>query len=186
MFLAAKGRHTAAVGAALRLGADPNATDSYGYTALMEAALKGHADTVAALLEGLLSAEEKAEWESVTKPKIKQEALWSAAHRGDAAAVVRLAAEGASADAKKYGEPVVLGAAEFGHTEVVEALLRLGCDPNAPNRVGYPALMLAAMEGHGGVVGALLEVETELVRYAASQQASKQHDSQVARSCGRN
>jgi hypothetical protein len=36
------------------------------------------------------------------------------------------------------------------------------------------------------VVGALLEVETELVRYAASQQASKQHDSQVARSCGRN
>ena len=41
-------------------------------------------------------------------------------------------------------------------------------------------------EEEESVVGALLEVETELVRYVASQQASKQHDSQVARSCGRN
>ena len=55
------------------------------------------------------------------------------------------------------GCPAVVCATMMGHTEVVEALLRLGCDPNAPNRVGYPALMLAAMEGHGGVVGALLE-----------------------------
>ena len=39
-------------------------------------------------------------------------------------------------------------------TEVVEALLRLGSDPNAPSRSGWTALMCAARKGHGGVAGA--------------------------------
>ena len=70
----------------------------------------------------------------------------------------RLAGEGASADAKdEDGEPAVVMAADWGHTEVVEALLRLGCDPNAPNPFGITALTEAAYHGHGGVVGALLE-----------------------------
>ena len=84
--------------------------------------------------------------------------LYTAAKDGDAAAVERLAGEGASADAKHEGGwPAVVWAAHQGHTEVVEALLRLGCDPNAPNRNGGTALMDAAGKGHGGVVGALLE-----------------------------
>ena len=100
--------------------------------------------------------------------------LCTAAGGGDAAAVVRLAGEGASADAKgkmlgrdrcpavamaaaEYGIPAVVAAAVEGHTEVVEALLRLGCDPNAPRLGGFTALMHAAGEGRGGVVGALLE-----------------------------
>ena len=100
--------------------------------------------------------------------------LWAAAEGGDAAAVARLAGEGASADAKgktlgrdrcpavamaaaEYGIPAVVAAAVEGHTEVVEALLRLGCDPNAPLSNGTTALMAAAGLGHGGVVGALLE-----------------------------
>ena len=83
--------------------------------------------------------------------------LFTAAEGGDAAAVVRLAGEGASADAKQYGEPAVLVAANDGHTEAVEALLRLGCDPNAPDRGGNTALMWAARWGRGGIVGALLE-----------------------------
>ena len=58
--------------------------------------------------------------------------------------MVRLAGEGASADAKKYGDPAVVRAAAEGHTEVVEALLRLGCDPNAPNPSDWTALMRAA------------------------------------------
>eukprot|EP01045_Picozoa_sp_COSAG04_P024710 COSAG04_NODE_3128_length_3138_cov_1.575189_2_plen_183_part_00 len=70
----------------------------------------------------------------------------------------RLALEAGSADAKdEYGKPAVVGAAEKGHTEVVEALLRLGSDPNAPDPLGRTALMQAAMEGQGGVVAALLE-----------------------------
>ena len=84
--------------------------------------------------------------------------LVDAAAGADVAAVMRLAGEGASADAKNMqGEPAVFAAAEQGRTEVVEALLRLGCDPNAPNRHGMTALMCAAYNGYGGVVGALLE-----------------------------
>ena len=41
--------------------------------------------------------------------------------------------------------------------QAVEARLRLGCDPNAPDSVGCTALMRAAGQGQGGVVGALLE-----------------------------
>ena len=97
--------------------------------------------------------------------------LWAAADGGDAAAVVRLAGEGASADAKnERGMPAVAEAAWKGHTEVVEALLRLGCDPNAPNQQGNTALIMAASRGHGGVVGALLEhggVELDAVDWAA-------------------
>ena len=70
---------------------------------------------------------------------------------------MRLAGEGASADANKHGMPAVFAAAAEGHTEVVEALLRLGCDPNAPDEYGQTALMQAAIRGHDGVVGALLE-----------------------------
>ena len=84
--------------------------------------------------------------------------LYGAAEGGDAAAVVRLAGEGASADAKdRDGEPAVVAAARNDHTGAVEALLRLGCDPNAPNPGGTTALMRAAQKGHGGVVGALLQ-----------------------------
>ena len=52
---------------------------------------------------------------------------------------MRLAGEGASLEAKDmYGVeyPAVVWAAAGGHTEVVEALLRLGCDPNAPDEFG--------------------------------------------------
>ena len=83
--------------------------------------------------------------------------LWAAAKGGDAAAVERLAGEGASADAKDDWGPAVAAAAEKGHTEVMEALLRLGCDPNALDQYGATALRLAAGLGHGSVVGALLE-----------------------------
>ena len=84
--------------------------------------------------------------------------LWAAAEGGDAAAVVRLAGEGASADAKNEGGwPAVAAAAMKGHSEVVEALLQLGCDPSAPNPGGTTALMWAARWGRGGIVGALLE-----------------------------
>eukprot|EP01047_Picozoa_sp_COSAG01_P011630 COSAG01_NODE_511_length_16061_cov_15.815875_3_plen_381_part_00 len=72
---------------------------------------------------------------------------------GAGAAVERLAGEGKDEE----GWPAVVEAAAEGHTEVVEALLRLGCYPNAPGRNGTTALMAAALNGQVGVVAALLE-----------------------------
>ena len=60
------------------------------------------------------------------------------------------------------GWPAVVRAASNGRTEVVEALLRLGCDPDAPDLGGWTALMAAAYHGHSGVVGALLQHGADL------------------------
>jgi len=91
--------------------------------------------------------------------------LFDAAEYGNAVAVERLAGEGASVDAKGRSPsragterfPAVVIAADNGHTEAVEALLRLRCNPNAPIANGVTALMSAAANGHGGVVGALIK-----------------------------
>ena len=85
------------------------------------------------------------------------EQLFSAAYQGDAAAIERLAGEGASPDAKDEGDPAVGWAARKGHTAAVEALLRLGADPNATETNGWTALMLAANNGQAECARLLLE-----------------------------
>eukprot|EP01045_Picozoa_sp_COSAG04_P012832 COSAG04_NODE_880_length_9669_cov_3.805747_3_plen_2321_part_00 len=90
------------------------------------------------------------------------ERLLAAARAGDAAAIERLAAEGASVDAKDgVGEPAVILAAWQGclqgHAEAVAALARLGADLDATDSNGATALMHAANSGHTGAVAALLE-----------------------------
>ena len=86
------------------------------------------------------------------------EQLWEAAKAGDVVAIERLAAEGASADAKdEHGNPAVFVAAKGGHTAAVDALLQLGADPDATNPNGGAALMYAALSGHADAVAALLQ-----------------------------
>ena len=51
----------------------------------------------------------------------------------------------------------MVGAARKGHTQVVEALLRLGCDPNARDPAYGSTALVEAARGHGGVVSALLK-----------------------------
>ena len=63
------------------------------------------------------------------------------------AAIERLAAEGASPDAKGDGEPAGGPAAHNGHAGAVSALVRLGADPAARGKHGYTALMIAARWG---------------------------------------
>ena len=88
------------------------------------------------------------------------EQLYKAATAGDAAAVERLAAEGASANAyNEHRGPVLNSAAHKGHTTVVETLLRLGADPDATPTApdGGTALMVAAGCGHANTMVALLQ-----------------------------
>ena len=85
------------------------------------------------------------------------EQLWQAALEGDAAAIERLAAEGASPDAKhSNGEPAVVRAALNGHAGAVSALVRLGADRDARDRNGWTALMRAALNGQVECARALL------------------------------
>ncbi len=84
------------------------------------------------------------------------ERLHDAARNGDAAAIERLAAEGASPDAKKYAEPAVYRAAINGHAGAVSALARLGADLDARVRDGKTALMAAAFYGKVECARALL------------------------------
>ena len=83
--------------------------------------------------------------------------LWAAAHKGDAAAIERLAAEGASPNAKgEYGDPAVYMAAAKGHAGAVSALVRLGADLDATDSWGHTALMGAAEYGQVECARALL------------------------------
>ena len=84
--------------------------------------------------------------------------LCEAAEAGDAAAIERLAGEGASPDAKnERGRPAVYRAAVYGHTAAVEALLRLGADPDATTSNGWTALVAAAFYGQAECARLLLE-----------------------------
>eukprot|EP01045_Picozoa_sp_COSAG04_P020456 COSAG04_NODE_2096_length_4799_cov_2.971489_4_plen_391_part_00 len=84
--------------------------------------------------------------------------LWEAARDGDAAAIERLAAEGASPDAKdEYGQPAVFLAALYGRAGAVSALARLEADLDARrDSDGWTALMAAAQEGQVESTRALL------------------------------
>eukprot|EP01045_Picozoa_sp_COSAG04_P002540 COSAG04_NODE_93_length_26686_cov_10.174364_7_plen_153_part_00 len=87
--------------------------------------------------------------------------LWEAAREGDAAAIERLAAEGASPDAKGGWNdvPAVHAACNghAGHADAVSALARLGADLDARGGdYGWTALMNAALHGRVECARALL------------------------------
>ena len=85
------------------------------------------------------------------------EELFEAAKKGDAAAIERLAAEGASPNAKNKDErPAVWRAAWEGHAGAVSALVRLGADLDARSSNGLTALMVAALNGQVECARALL------------------------------
>eukprot|EP01045_Picozoa_sp_COSAG04_P000339 COSAG04_NODE_7_length_45988_cov_220.188869_24_plen_356_part_00 len=84
--------------------------------------------------------------------------LCAAAREGDAAAIERLAGEGASPDAKdRDGDPAVWLAAYEGHPAAVEALLRGGAAVDAVSSNGVTALMGAAHQGQAECARLLLE-----------------------------
>jgi outer membrane protein assembly factor BamB len=85
--------------------------------------------------------------------------LWSAARRGDAAAVKSVLDRGADVNARSdYGTTPLFIAADRGHAEVVRILVRHKADVNVKDTFYQSTpLTWAAGKGHADVIAALLE-----------------------------
>jgi ankyrin repeat protein len=125
-------------------GADPNALDSQGGTALMLACREGHA--IAA--EALLAAGARADL--VDHRTTGWTALMHAVHKREHETARVLLDHGAAVDARtRGGVTALIMAAAYGDTEMVRVLLDHGADPRARTTVGVTALSNAA--GTGGL-----------------------------------
>jgi hypothetical protein len=130
-------------------GANKEAADKEGMTALMCAAHKGHADCVRLLMGGGASKEAKEET-GLT-------ALMWAAENGHTDCVRLLMDGGADKEATdQTGMTALIAAAEDGRTECVRLLMDGGANKNAKDECGWTALISAAENGQMDCVRLLI------------------------------
>ena len=130
-------------------GADINAKDANGRTALTKAANNGNLNHVNSLIAGGADVNAK-ENDGGT-------ALIQASAGGHHEVVQALLANGADVNAKADNEMAALHyASAIGNRRMVNALLDKGADINARGIDGLTPLMLAAAKGHSEVVEALV------------------------------
>ena len=156
---AAKSRDTVAVLALLEHGADVNAPQADGATALHWAAYWNDTDTADLLLRAGANVD--------AANDLGVTSLWLASTYGngdDAALVTRLLDAGADPNAAHLsGESPLMAAARTGREPVVRALLAHGADVNAAETAhDQTALMWAAANRHPEVVQALIEAGADL------------------------
>ena len=137
----------------IETGADVNAKDKDGGTALMYAARNGHTKTVEKLIE--LGADVN------SKDKFGGTALIWVARNGRTENVEKLVELGADVNARDNGGWTALHWAA-GHTETVEKLVELGADVNARDKSGWTALMHAASNGRTKTVEKLVELGADV------------------------
>jgi uncharacterized protein len=136
-------------------GADVNAAQADGTTALHWAAYRDDAETAALLVKA------GANVNAANRFGVPPLAL--ASTNGNAAVVKLLLDGGADASATmKGGETVLMMAARSGSVEAVKALLVRGAKHDVRERRGQTALMWAASEGHAAVVRALIEAGADI------------------------
>ena len=162
------------VQALLEGGADVDAKDEAGMTALMWAALGGHTDTVKGLLDAGadVSSEDKQGttarlWAAGTEirqllqnsQKDINAQLIDVAENDQTEKVQALLEAGAEANAKdQYGTTAVTLAAAAGSTDTVRALLDAGADANVEDQAYQTAVRWAAAAGHTNTVSFLLDL----------------------------
>ena len=147
---AAEHRNSALVRELLAKGADVNAAQVDGMTALHWAVNNDDAE-----MAGLL-VRSRANVNATNRYGVPP--LSTACTNGNAALVRLLLDAGANANASlPGGETVLMTAARVGSLEAIKALLARGANPNAQERRDQTALMWAAAEGHATVVRALIE-----------------------------
>jgi len=125
-------------------GADPARPDGTGKPPIIYAAAKGHANIVKLFLAAEVSAD-------IRDRNDLTALMWSAGHPNDVpqaealATIERLLAADAALDlADNRGRTALMIAAERGHRDIVEALLKDGADPSLKDRDGQSAQALAA------------------------------------------
>ncbi len=137
----------------LKKGADVEASNRYGNTALMVAVYNGHLEVVKYLAECGVDLE----------VKDGDTALMKAAINGHLDVVKCLAECGADVHQKdRYEQTALVEAATHGHWEVVKCLVELGADLEAQDKNGRTALMKAARDGYLEVVEYLVQNGADL------------------------
>ncbi len=147
---AAEQRDRTLIRSLLDSGADVNAAQADGTTALHWAVYNDDAETAALLVK------RRANVNAANRYGVPPLSL--ACTNGNADLVKLLLDAGADANASlQGGETVLMTAARAGSLETVKALLARGANPNARERRDQTALMWAAAEGHAAVVRALID-----------------------------
>ena len=152
---AAEQRDKTSVTTLLKAGADVNATQVDGTTALHWATYNDDAETVALLVRA------GANVNAVNRygmPPLAQACI-----NGNAAIVKLLLDAGADPNATmKGGETVLMLASRSGSVDAVKALLARDATTKTRERLGQTALMWAAAEGHTDVVRALIDAGADI------------------------
>ena len=160
LVLAAQEGHLAVVRLLLEAGADKDAADTDGDTALHIAAKEGHLEVVRLLLEAGAD-KDAADTDGYTP-------LHFAARKGHLEAIRLLLETGADKDAATtHGSRALHIAAQEGHMAVVRLLLEAGADKDAADTDGDTALNHAAHYGHLEVVRLLLQAGDTALHIAA-------------------
>jgi uncharacterized protein len=158
---AAEQRNRTLIRDLLATGADVNAAQVDGMTALHWAVYNDDAETAGLLVRS------RANVNATNRYGVPPLSL--ACTNGNATLVRLLLDAGANANASvPGGETVLMTAARVGNLEAVKALLARGANPNAQERRDQTALMWAAAEGHATVVRALIEAGSEVKATLAS------------------
>ncbi len=133
----------------LAKGADVNAQNGRGKTALIEAAESGHSKALQLLIAHRATVN--------VADNSGETALMYATWNGHISIVRELLDKGADVNTQnRDGWTALINAAVNGHTGIVEALLEAGANVNARSHDGKTALMAAAWNGHTDIVQALL------------------------------
>lgn len=134
----------------LSVGADVNAKNEDGVSALSYAADRGHMDIVKILLANNADVN--------SRSNIGSTPLINAAYMGHTEIVEMLIVNGANVNAQsKEGIAALMNAAAFGYKEIAEMLLAHGGDVNAFDKKGLCALWNAISDGHADIVEVLIK-----------------------------